>query len=78
MCEQGDRDRDEQHQADREQRDRPEVGAEITPRGEQRCGKQERRQEEKKDQFRIQPDFWNFGNEADQQSADEEQDGIGM
>ena len=72
----GDRHRGKEDEPDGEQRNGTEVGAEIAPRGEQRRRKQERRQEEKKNQFRIEPDLGQSGNQTNQQSADDEKDGI--
>ena len=74
--EQGDCNRGEEDEADGEQRDGTKVGSEIAPRSEQRRRKQEWWQEKKKNQFRIEPDFRQFGNQTEQQSADHEQDGI--
>ena len=54
-----------------------EVQAEIAPRSEQRRWKQKRRQKEKKNQFRVEAYFGQSGNPAEQQSADDEQDGVG-
>ena len=77
MREIGDGHGGEQNQANGEQRDGAEICPEITPRGEQRRRKQKWRQTEQKDQFRIEPDFRKPGNQAKQQAADHEQDGIG-
>jgi hypothetical protein len=55
---------------------RPQVCAEIAPGRDQRGGKEQRRQEKKKNQFGIEPHGGQSGNQAQQQPADDEQNRI--
>ena len=66
MREKRDRNCREQDEADGEQRNGTAVGPEIAPGGEQRRRVQQRRQNEKEYQFRIEPDFRKLWNQAEQ------------
>src|ERR1044071_8580558 len=71
-----DRYRRTQHQANRQQQNRPQVEVEIAPGRENRRGIKERRQKKEKHQLWIQSDCWQTGNERDRQAANHQQDGV--
>ena len=66
-----------QHQPDREQRDRTQIGPEVAERGEVRRGKQDGRQKDQEHQIGVETDDRDVRDETDDQPAEDQEDGIG-
>ena len=64
-------------QADRQKRDRAQVGAEISPGSEDRRDIKERRQEQEEHDLRVELDLRQDRHEAEDKPAEDEQDRVG-
>jgi hypothetical protein len=71
-----DDDRCEQHQPDREERDRPCVGLDVADRGREGSAEEDRREQQKEDDVGLELDRRETGHEAEHQSAGDQQDRI--
>ena len=72
----GDDDHRQEHEADREQPDRPEVRAQVAQRGEERGSVEERRQYADEHEVGRQVELGQAGHEAEREPAEHEQDRI--
>ena len=76
MCDDCDDDDRQEHEADREQPDRPDVRAQVAQRGEEGGTVEERRQYADEHEVGWQIDLGQAGHEAEHEPAEHEQDRI--
>jgi hypothetical protein len=67
-----------QHEADRQNEDRPQALAKLRPRQMQRGLVENWRQQDSEDDFRRDPDLWQLRNEGERRAADDQQYRIGQ
>ena len=64
------------HEPYREERDRPDVGPKVAPRGKERRDVQQRRQEQQEHELRVEPHPRKTGHEPEHRTTEDEQDRV--